>query len=44
MLALVFFWWGLPFLLLHEIGAIAVNLAVFVCILWLRWPAQLLGD
>jgi hypothetical protein len=44
MVALVFFWWGLPFLFPHKIGAIAVNLAVFICLLWLRWPSALLGD
>ena len=28
----------------HKLGAIAVNVAVFVCLLWLRWPPQLLAD
>jgi hypothetical protein len=44
MVALVFFWWGLPLLFPHKIGAIAVNLAVLICLLWLRWPSGLLGD
>ena len=44
MLALVFFWWGLPLLFPHKVGAIAANLAVFVCVLWLRLPSQLLED
>jgi hypothetical protein len=38
------FWWGLPFLFPHKLGAMAVNAAVFVCLLWLRWPPQLLAD
>lgn len=44
LLAVVFFWSGLPLLFPHKIGAIAVNVAVLVCLLWLRWPAALLGE
>lgn len=44
LLTLALFWSGLPLLFPHKIGAIAVNLAVLVCLLWLRWPSALLGD
>lgn len=44
MMMVVFYWWGLPFMFPHKLGAIAVNVGVFVCLLWLRWPPQLLSD
>jgi hypothetical protein len=41
-LTLAVFWWGLPLLFPHKVGATAVNVAVLVCLLWLRWPSVLL--
>lgn len=43
LLALALFWDGLPFLFPNKLGVIAVDLALIVCILWLRWPGELFG-
>ncbi|UCF20310.1 MAG: hypothetical protein JSU87_02560 [Gemmatimonadota bacterium] len=38
LVAIALFWGGLPFFFPNKVGAIAVDLAVLVSLLWLRWP------
>jgi hypothetical protein len=41
LVTLTLFWHGFPFLFPNKIGAIAVDLALLISVLWLRWPAAL---
>lgn len=40
LVTLALFWHGFPFLFPNKIGAIAVDVAVLLSVLWLRWPAD----
>ena len=40
LVALVLFWNSFAALFPNKIGAIAVNIAVLVCLLWLNWPTE----
>jgi hypothetical protein len=37
---LALFWNSFASLFPNKIGAIAVNIAVLVCLLWLNWPTE----
>ena len=40
LVALALFWNSFVALFPNKIGAIAVNIAVLVCLLWLNWPTE----
>jgi len=40
LIALALFWNSFASLFPNKIGAIAVNIAVLVCLLWLNWPTE----
>lgn len=40
LVALALFWNSFASLFPNKIGAIAVNLAVLVCLFWLNWPSE----
>ena len=40
LVALALFWNAFVSLFPNKIGAIAVNIAVLVCLLWLEWPTE----
>ena len=40
LVALALFWNSFASFFPNKIGAIAVNIAVFVCLLWLNWPTE----
>ena len=40
LVALTLFWNSFVALFPNKIGAIAVNIAVLVCLLWLNWPTE----
>jgi len=42
LVALALFWNSFAALFPNKIGAIAVNVATLVCILWMKWPAEAL--
>jgi hypothetical protein len=41
LLGLVFYWNAFPLLFPHKIGAIAVDTGTIVCLLWLKWPSNI---
>ena len=44
LVAVVLYWNALIMFFPHKVGAIGVDLAVLICILWLQWPApEILG-
>jgi hypothetical protein len=40
LIALVLFWNAFIYLFPHKVGAIAVNVAVLVGLLWANWPSE----
>jgi hypothetical protein len=40
LVALGLFWNAFPSLIPNKIGAVAVNIAVLLCLLWLDWPSE----
>ncbi len=43
LVAIASYWDGLPFFIPNKVGAIAVDLAVLVYLLWLHWPPDVAG-
>ena len=41
LLGLVLYWNAFPLLFPHKMGAIAVDVGVLICLIWLKWPAGL---
>jgi hypothetical protein len=40
LVAILLYWNALILLFPHKIGALAVNIAVLICLLALNWPAE----
>ena len=40
LIALILFWNAFPALIPNKIGAVAVDVATLVCLLWLNWPSE----
>jgi len=40
LVALVLYWNGLMLVFPHKVGAIGVDIATLVCLLWLSWPSE----
>ena len=40
LLGLVLYWNALMLLFPHKIGALAINIATLVCLVWSKWPAE----
>ncbi|MBN1991412.1 MAG: hypothetical protein JW953_01820 [Anaerolineae bacterium] len=40
LVALALFWKAFIYLFPHKVGAIAVNVAVLVCLFWANWPSE----
>ena len=39
LVAVMFFWQAFIYFFPHKVGAIGVNVAVLICLLWTHWPA-----